>query len=109
MPKPQLDSAEFTKLKGFGTDSEGTVTGKHIDPGDDVNIRSKDSTKKWEGEVTEKISETKWKAVVQRVNGTAKAKKSGGKEDDKGIEKVAVTVTNLDGESNEVETDSEVP
>jgi hypothetical protein len=99
MPAPHLDTVCFAKLSSSPSkENHGTVTGTDIHTGDGVTIRSKSSTKVWAGRVTSHISGNSWNAVVVRA-----------REDDRATETVGVTVTNDQGESNEVRHESDVP
>jgi hypothetical protein len=123
MAAPHLDSASFPQLRGFGQNSFGTVTGTQISQHDAVNIVGRSGNKRWEGEVTSRGSGNTWNATVQRVSGSGpiekvtasssgpieKAKMSGGGASPDATETVDVTVTNSDGTSNKVPTDSDVP
>jgi hypothetical protein len=92
MAKPQLDTVCFAKLSSNpNVDNHGTVTGAHINTDDKVTIESKTTTKVWVGAVTTKVAGNTWNAVVRRV-----------RNEERGTETVGVTVTNGEGDSNEV-------
>jgi hypothetical protein len=115
MPRPRLDSAEFPRLySGSGQDSFGTVTGQHFKEDDVVDIVGRGSgNKKWRGAVTTRVAGDKWNAKVNRVTITSavgeKARAGGVIVSPDATETVDVTVTNSDGKSNAVATDSDVP
>jgi hypothetical protein len=123
MAAPHLDSASFPTLRGFGQNSFGTVTGTHISQHDAVNIVGRSGNKKWQGEVTSRGPGNTWNATVQRVSSSGpiekaaasssapieKARISGGGASPDATETLDVTVTNSDGPSNKVPTDSDVP
>jgi hypothetical protein len=112
MTQPHLDSAYFKTLhSGSGQDSFGTVTGQHFKEDDDVDIVSRaPGNKKWHGEVTTRVSGDKWNAKVRRVTSISKASLATPvTRSPDATETVDVTVANIDGQSNKVPCDSDVP
>jgi hypothetical protein len=98
----------------MGQVSPGTVTGQHFKEHDAVDIVGRGSgNKKWHGEVTSRVAGDKWNATVVRVPSssasTEKARVGGAIASPDAVETVDVTVTNPDGKSNSVPTDSDVP
>ena len=101
MAAPHLESVSFPHLHGQGAPSDGTITGTNIKEHDTVRIVSNSSNKKWQGEVTTHNAGNIWNATVRRLPtqpGTTDAPQVS--------ETVGVTVTNGDGASNSVATNS---
>src|SRR5207245_4591625 len=114
MARPQLDSADFpTLLSGSGQDSVGTVTGTHFKEHDAVDIVGRGAgNKAWQGEVTTRVSGNTWNATVSRVTSVMSISNESLVSPiitPDVTETVDVTVTNNDGTSNKVGSDSEVP
>ena len=112
MARPHLDSADFpTLLSGAGQDSDGTVTGTHIKEHDDVDIAGRGSgSRAWHGEVTSRVSGNTWNATVSPVSTSSAAYEKASRVTPIPVpdatETVDVTVTNNDGTSNPVPSNS---
>jgi hypothetical protein len=106
MPKPNLSGASFPTLRnGMGQQSSGTITATNVATGNTVTITG-NGNKKWSGPVGTNASGNTWNVTVTRVGNvvaTAIPPKEMG-----GVETVTVTVANPGGESNPVDTNSDV-
>jgi hypothetical protein len=78
------------------------VTAKNVGTGDAVHIASKNSNKKWDGQIDNRVSGDTWNATVKRTRGADKDD-----EQERGIETVTVTVKNGGGEDSR-DTQSDV-
>jgi len=112
MARPDLNSASFPTLhSGMGQNSPGTVTGTNVKERDRVDILGS-GNKKWRGEVTSRASGNTWNATVSRVSGSSAATEKASRLttglSTQASETVDVTVTNGDGSSDPVPTDSNV-
>src|SRR5438270_97026 len=101
MPNPHLSNASFPHLKKTGK-SYGTITASDIGTGDPVHIETKNGKKKWRGQVDTLASPpSTWNAWVENYEWR--------EDDERVVETVTVTVSNLSGPSNPVDTTSDIP
>jgi hypothetical protein len=99
MPKPKITGACFPKLHG-NQSSTGTVGGPVIAFGDLVTVLDRHN-RTWTGKLGDEVADQIRLATVDPPSVV--------KEGPKGIEAVTVTVKNGSGDSNPVQTDSDVP
>ena len=99
MPKPKLTGACFPKLNG-NKQTTGTVAGPVIAKDDKVAVVDKHN-RKWTGKLGDEVAPQIRLATVDPPKDDKEVKQ--------GIETVTVTVSNGTGDSNAVQTQSDVP